>query len=158
MVRRNNILLYGAGNQRSKRFTGIECFFYKRRTTGPFCPSCYDLKKRQSVRSNCEDCYKTGRFRGYHTPIPVNFQIDPHGQAVDHANISEQQPTRTRAWTSNYPELSPGDVIVEPGNRRWRVQGVSTTEQHRIIVRQMVELYYITPGAVEYRLELPDEC
>jgi hypothetical protein len=156
IARRNEILLYGPNRQSGMRFTGIECWWLKRKTFGPVCGHCYSTLKRQVVRSDCESCYKVGKDGGYFPPVRVNFQIEPHAQTVDHANISEQQPAETRMWTSNWPELSPGDVIVEPGNKRWRIRSVSTTEQFRVIVRQIAQAYYIDPGEVIYRYEIEE--
>jgi len=63
----------------------------------------------------------------------------------------------TSAWTSNFPLLTPGDIIVEPGNRRWRINFVTPTEQFRVPVRQIAQIFYIDKSDVEYKLEVPDE-
>lgn len=138
-------------------FVGVPCTLFVKRTFGPRCPDCWDFLKKQVRRSNCESCFRVGRANGYYTPIfPVLFQLNPHGQSIDHSNLGELEPAQTNAWTSNFPLLKPGDVIVEPGNRRWRISAVSTTEQFRVPVRQMVNIYYIDPSDIEYNLEVPD--
>lgn len=152
IARRERILLSGAGS--NSGFVGIPCTLFIRRTFGPRCPECWDYIKRQ-IKGPCDACYGVGRYKGYMAPIyPVYFQIEPHAQSVDHSNIGELQHAQTSGWTSNYPLLSPGDVIIEPGNRRWRISSVATTEQFRVPVRQIVQLFYIDPSDIEYRLEV----
>ena len=69
-----------------------------------------------------------------------------------------QEPLRTRAWTSNYPLLSPQDIIVEIGsNRRWEIETIQTTELNRMIIRQLVGLFGLEPGSPEYHLTIPEE-
>jgi hypothetical protein len=149
LARRNTLLL--------KRFVGIPCTVFIQRRWGPRCPECWDHNKKQVRRSNCLSCYRVGRYKGYYNPIyNIYFQISQHGQSIDHANIGAMEPSQTNAWTSNYPLITAGDIIVEPGNKRWRVSAVSTTEQLRVPVRQMLQLHYIDPGNIEYLLEMPD--
>ena len=158
IIRRNNLFLYGAGSDSRKRFGGNPCWVFLRRTFGPRCVTCYNHKLKQTIRDDCPDCFGTGRKGGYFKPIRTNFQIDAHAQSQDHANLGMQEPLRSRAWTSNYPLLTPQDIIVEVGsNRRWEVESVQPTELNRMIVRQMVGLYGLTPGSAEYRLAVPDE-
>jgi hypothetical protein len=149
VARRNDLLL--------QEFVGTQCTLFIMRRTGPRCPDCWDFKKRQVRKSNCESCFRVGRAGGYYSPInPLYLQISPHGQVVDHANIGIMEPAQTSAWTSNFPLITPGDVVVEPSNRRWRVASVGTTEQFRVPVRQMLQLYHIDPSDVEYKLEIPN--
>lgn len=148
VARRNRLLL--------DEFVGVDCYLYIMRRFGPRCPTCWDFNKRQVTKSSCEDCYKVGRYKGYFAPMQVKCQFNPHAQSVDHANIGEMEPGETNAWTTNYPLISPGDLIIEPGNKRWRVSAISTTEQHRVPVRQMLQLHLIDKSDVEYRIEVPN--
>lgn len=148
VARRERLLL--------REYVGVPSYLFIMRRWGPRCPSCWDFLKKQVRKSNCNRCFRVGRDLGYFTPISTLIQYSPYGQSVDHTNIGEVEPAQTQAWTTNYPLITPGDVIVEPGNRRWRVSAVSTTEQFRVPVRQMLQLHYIDPGDVEYELEIPD--
>ena len=147
IARRNRLLL--------EEFVGIDCHLFIMRRFGPRCPDCWDFLKRQVRKSNCESCFRVGRHKGYFIPQLIKCQIQPHAQSIDHANIGEMEPSQTSAWTTNTPLITPGDVIVEPGNKRWRVSAVSTTEQLRVPIRQMMQLHYIDPADVEYKLEIP---
>lgn len=157
IVSRNNIILYGAGGDFRKKFSGVPFWFFKRRTFGPRCGECYNERLRQTVRDNCCSCFGTGRQGGFYSPIQVNFQIDPVAQAQDHSNLTMQEPARTRAWTSNYPLIQPGDVLVGSGNRRYEIETMQPTSLNEVIIRQIVSLFYISPGAIEYQLEVPNE-
>ena len=154
---RNNMLLYGAGGDFRKKFSGTPFWWFKRRTFGPRCGVCYNDCLKQTVTNSCEHCYGTGRHGGYYAPLQVNFQIDEYTQAQDHANLSMQEPARTRAWTSNYPLLQPQDFLVEAGNRRYEIETVTPTSMNRVPIRQVVSLMYLPPSAIEYKLKVPDE-
>lgn len=156
IARRERILLSGAGQ--TDGYTGVPCMLFVRRTFGPHCPECWDSIKKKVRRSNCVHCYGTGRYLGYMNPISVRFQIEPHSLSEDHTNIGKQQHALTSAWTSNYPLLTPGDIVVEVmGNRRWRIETVTPTEQLRVTVRQIVKLFYLDESDIQYRLEMPNE-
>jgi hypothetical protein len=156
IIRRNNLFLYGAGSNPKKRFGGNPCWVFLRRSFGPRCSVCYNHKLKQTIRDDCPDCLGTGRHGGYFKPILTNFQIDAHAQAQDHSNLGMLEPSRTRAWTSNYPLLSPQDFIVEVGsNRRWEIEAVQTTELNRMIIRQLVSLYGLDQDSSLYKLGVP---
>ena len=100
--------------------TARKCWLLKKRTFGPRCPSCWDHTTQKRTRSNCIDCFNQGYLRGFHDPIEVWVQIDPaskgkknNAQQIDHEKF-------TTARLTFYPNVVPGDVVVEAENRRWR--------------------------------------
>lgn len=147
IARRNNILL--------KEYTGVKCHLLIMRKWGQYCTECWDSLKKQVRKSNCKTCYGVGRTGGYFKPIyPFYVQINSYGKSIDHANIGDQEPVQTNAWASNFPILSPGDIIVAPGNIRWRISGINDTTQLGTTVRQLMQLYYIDRSNIEYEAKL----
>lgn len=134
------------------QFTGRSTWLFKIRTFGPRCRSCYDATLGQRVRESCLDCYDTGFLRGYHNPIEIWTQIDPVKKAQQNQREQTTQLSSTAARTAFYPNVVPGDVIVEAENKRWRVAAVSTTERLRAVVHQELDLVQIEETDIEYRL------
>lgn len=130
------------------------CWLFKRRTFGPRCPSCWDPIVRKKTRANCLTCYQTGYLRGYLNPIEVWVQIDPAGKAQQNNAQQIAQTTGTSARTSFYPNIVPGDVLVEAENRRWRIDKVSQSERLRTPIKQELVMLQINDTDIEYRLPL----
>lgn len=113
------------------QITGRLVWVFKKRTFGPRCSSCWDATTHVVTRANCPDCFSTGFLRGYMNPIEMWCQIDPQGEAQNGA---------TGARTSFYPNLRPGDVLVEAENKRWNIVSVNTVERLRAAIRQELVL------------------
>ena len=64
--------------------------------------------------------------------------------------ITSQQVLEGRM--SVYPLVKPGDLLVEEEGTRHRVQSVSLTERLRAPVQQILSLYRIPEGDIEYHL------
>jgi hypothetical protein len=131
---------------------GRKCWLLKRRTFGPRCPSCWDATTQKRTRTSCMDCFDTSFLRGYHDPIEVWVQIDPfskgeklNAQMKDHENI-------TTGRMTFYPNVSPGDVLIEPENKRWRIIRVALSERLRAPVKQELQMREIQSTDIEYRL------
>lgn len=132
---------------------GRRVWFFKRRTFGLRC-TCYDTTLGQRTRSHCALCYDTTYMRGYFDPIEVWMQIDPSGKQKRPAEQQVQNAAACSARMGFYPNVSPGDVIVEAENKRWRVDSVTPTERLRAVVHQELTLVSIHESDIEYRLPL----
>lgn len=148
IVRRERILLGGAGI--TPGFNGVKCLIYIRRTFGQHCANCYDFLLERKLADKCTRCYGVAYVGGFFTPIPTYFNFNPSPEQVQVANFGEVQSSETDCWCSNYPLLSPGDMVIEPTNRRWRVKRVHHTKMLRVPIRQIVRLVEINRSDVEY--------
>jgi hypothetical protein len=87
-------------------------------------------------------------------PIESWVQIDPALKDEQASGIAKLQQQNTTAKIPYFPPIKPGDLIVEAENIRWRVTGVSQTEQGRARVHQELTLHRIPSTDTEYRIPL----
>jgi hypothetical protein len=133
---------------------GRAVWLFKVRTFGSRCRTCWDCTMGKRVRESCLDCFDTSFLRGYHNPIEVYVQIDPSAKTVQNNAQQITQTVVTSARMSYYPEVVPGDVLVEAENKRWRVMKVDTTERLRAVVQQVLTLHQIDQSDIEYKLPI----
>jgi hypothetical protein len=150
IIRAERILLQGVGV--TPGFVGIPTLIYIRRTFGQRCPMCWDSVKKRVSMSKCLSCYGTGFYRGFHTPINTYLNFAPSTNQSELSPLGESEPNIVKAWMSNYPPLSHGDLIVDQENFRWRVVSQTRTESLRQSVRQLLTLYSLSPGDIEFSL------
>jgi len=136
-----------------REFVGRRCWVMPVRTFGQRC-GCWNDTLQKRTRSGCRTCYDTGFIRGYLSPIEAWIMFDPSANTRQQTNIGELEQDNTTAKLGFYPELKPRDVIIEPENRRWRIQQVNQTEQLRAPVHQEVSMHLIPRSDVEYSIVL----
>ena len=102
---------------------------------------------------NANQNYNTGFVGGFFDPIEIKINFSPSPEMVSQANF-EQQPDATTAWMSNEPRVSPKDIIIENGNKRWRIGAVSMTQKKRVLVHQLMQLKGINQNDIEYVLPM----
>lgn len=133
---------------------GRACWFFKRRTFGTRCPSCWDQTSHKRTRARCLDCYDTSYLRGYLDPIEIWVQIDPSAKSQQNNTQQIAQFVATSARTSFYPNISPDDVLVEAENKRWRILTVTNSERLRATIKQELTMRQIETTDVEYKLPI----
>lgn len=136
-----------------REFAGRRTWVLPLRTFGQRC-DCWSNTLQKRTRSGCRLCYDTGFVRGFMSPIEVWLQIDPSPKATQQTNVGELQQVNTSGRVGYYPPLKPGDLIVEPENRRWRVTKVSMTEHGRAPIHQELELHEIPKTDIEYAIPI----
>ena len=136
-MRRHRELLY-------REFSGRRCWLLPRRTFGQRC-GCWSEALQQKTRSGCVTCFDTGFVRGYMTPIESYFQFEPLIEA-------KPAPTRTRFEAPCYPQVKPGDLIIEPENLRWRVVTVTGPQHGRSTIFQIIEVHRVDATCAEYQI------
>lgn len=146
-LRRQMQLLY-------REFIGRLCWLFPIRTFGPRCPACWSRTLGVSRRSRCITCFDTSFLRGYLSPIEVWISIDPSSNSQQPAPTGKQEQNNSTARMGYYPTIKPGDVLVEPENRRWRVISTVSTEQVRAPVGQELQIHEIPPRDIEMELPL----
>jgi hypothetical protein len=151
--------LYGAEIRRHlmllhKEFTGRTCWLFPVRTYGARCPRCWDRKSQARSRSRCLDCYDTTFLRGYLAPLEIAITFDPSANNEQVTTLGKGQQNNTTARMGFYPQVKPGDVIVELENRRWRVTNVTNLEALRAVTAQELQLHEIPVRDIEMELPL----
>lgn len=134
-----------------REFVGRLTFVFPIRTFGAYC-ICFDRITGRRTKSNCLNCYDTGYFGGYLTPIACYIQMDPSGQQATPTPYREKQENKTTARLISFPQLKPKDILIEAENVRWRVESVTSTQRLRSVVHQELTLKQIDIGDVEYKL------
>lgn len=130
---------------------GRRCFLFIKRTFGPVC-SCLDPVLGRRTRANHLPCFGTGFLGGFMSPIEVFAQIDPAPKVSVATSTQEQQPQDTTGRMISFPPISPGDILVESENKRWRVGPMKPTERLRSPIRQEFNIHSIPRGDVEFAL------
>jgi hypothetical protein len=133
---------------------GRQCWLFKKRAFGPKCSSCWDRVLQKRTVDRCLECYGTGMLRGYHNPIEVWVQIDPSTKMQQNNAQQIAQFVSTAGRMSFYPNVSPGDVLVEVENKRWRVQSVTLSERLRAPIKQELVLREIEQKDIEFKLPI----
>lgn len=145
IVRKNEVLL-------SKR-VGIPSYVYVKRTWGTRCPKCY---RGGAADSQCDLCYGTSFVGGYFDPIAVYVARAPEQRVSGRANGVPIETDRRRFWTSNYPLLREGDVIVDSRGERWIVlPGITVTDFKGFPLRQVFNASRRPNSDVIFKLEVP---
>jgi len=137
---------------------GVPAMVFKKKADGGYCPNCWDPVLKRITRSSCTTCFGTGKIGGYYPPIDVwmNFEPDPKTEEV--TEIKLRQTSRTMAQMTNYPILTPDDMIVElKPNRYWKIVSVQYTEKNRTIFLQFPQLSAVNLSDVEYLVPVPDD-
>ena len=136
-----------------REFAGRRNWILPARTFGQRC-ECWNPVLQKRSRSGCFLCFDTGFVRGYLSPIETWVQIDPSAKGDQHTNVGKIQPVNTTARLGYYPQVKPGDLIIEPENRRWKVVTVSQTEQSRALVHQEIQIHEVPLRDIEFRVPL----
>lgn len=135
IARRHRILL-------SKGRNGNLTHVFIKTRNGERCPRCWDEILQERVTIDCRECNDTGFIVGYHNPIPTHISFGPETVAVQvDVDGPSPAPNDVSAWTSNFPLLNIGDIIVEEkGYRFWEVKQVNLTMHKRVVTRQELVL------------------
>lgn len=137
---------------------GVPTMIYQRRHDGEQCPNCWDPVLKRVTTSNCSVCYGTGKLEGYYPPIDAWMKIDPDPSLSQVTNWGERQARQTEAEFTNYPELRPGDIILEVKPRQfWKVSNVRYPQKSRVTMLQTARIDAVNPSDIEHRLEVPQD-
>jgi hypothetical protein len=129
---------------------GVPSLVYQRKRSGVLCTKCFDPIQKKRMISQCGTCYGTNWVGGFYNPIDCYIDYSPNPKTVQIAQWGEMQPNETQILMSNFPELSPGDVIHEiRQGRLWRVVQVTETEKRRVPMLQFARVTEIKPSDIE---------
>lgn len=153
IIRRNDILL------RNRRHgTGVPVAVFTKKRIGPAC-ECWDVDKQRLRTSNCRSCYGSHIHGGFYSPIISWANFTPNTKLIQIPQWGEMEPNEQRLFMSNYPVLSPGDVIFEPSSMSvYTVEKIETSERRGTMLHQIVSASFIDRNSALYSLldETPD--
>lgn len=167
IVRRNKLLLReyispDVGEEETEKLwnsaprEGGKVSVLKKKEEGERCEECWDPVKYRVTDSDCDNCDGTGFDDGWHDPVQIYMSLGPPPKRQSAESIGDVQQSQTSAWTSNYPIITPEDIIAEPYlNKWWRVVNVNSVEKGRVITRQMMQLKELDPDQPEMDDDLP---
>lgn len=147
IIRRNDILL-----KNKRHGIGVPVAVFIRKHEGARC-ECWDIDKKRSRKSNCDDCFGTGFYNGVYPPIITWANLTPDNKTNPLPQWGETEPNDTRLFFSNYPEISPKDVIVEPTLMRvWIVESVETSARRGHMLHQLVTVSFLDRNNAFYKI------
>lgn len=137
---------------------GVPSMIFKKRHEGVYCPRCWDRILKRVTQSNCTACYGTGRLEGYYPPIEAWVKYEPDPKAENVVEWGLKQVSQTTLAMTNYPLVTPDDLIVElKPNRIWKVESVTYPEKTRTILLQFLKVNAIYPSDVEHKIHVPED-
>jgi len=137
---------------------GVPAMVFKKRRDGVYCRECWDEVLKRVTKSSCTTCYGTGREGGYYPPIEVWMSFEPDPKVEQVVDWGRRQSTQTDVQFTNYPYLTPDDIIVElKPNRVWKVSNVRGPEKNRTIMLQYLRLDAVNPSDVEQKISVPED-
>jgi len=138
-----------------EKLNGVPLLAIKRRRFGQRCTVCYNSRTKDSVFSNCDNCYSTSFAGGYHDPVKTWGKVDPVvvNQGMDLTGVTET--AMFGITMPDYPMMEPEDLIVETRtNRRFVVKQKVSTEHRRVCVHQDLQVSELSRADAAYRLNL----
>lgn len=149
IIRRNNLLL--------EQYVGTPAYFLIRRTWGPRCTMCYDPELDKVTTSDCPQCFNTKFSGGFYEPILSYVANEAIGKSLKDVGIMKLAPGARPFWTTNFPELKRGDVMVDCQNVRWKIEDVGLQTIHlKAKMRQIFTAVQIPAGDILYDIEIPN--
>lgn len=132
--------------------SGRVCFLLPKRTTGPFCRTCYDSESKVRMNSNCISCYDTARAGGYYSPIRTEADIAEKDTSVVSKDQTVLNQVNTTARMTNFPPVKAGDVLITSENDRYVVERATTAEHRAAPYEQDVLLHLLPRTDIVYRI------
>ena len=143
-----------------ERVVGTKCVVFIRKTFGIKCTHCYDKARQKSISSSCPYCYGTTFEGGYFAPILMYLQLNPLHKANQKNDLQNSENLRVEGvWGSNFPILSPFDLIVEADahDHRYVIESpIIRTEQHNALIEQRFPVTQVHLSRIEMKVPVPE--
>lgn len=133
---------------------GAPVLIFKRRTSGPHCPQCFDHVRKRSTDSDCTFCFNQRYSGGYLAPIPTFINFSSSRKVRQLAQVTEGDPNEKTIDMTGYPIMQQSDLIVDAVNRRFRVEFVDQHEKQLFVFRQILRVSHIPITDVVYKLPI----
>lgn len=148
IVRRNDLLL--------KRFVGLRAYLMTKSTSGSRCPSCWDTIKERRTKSHCSSCGDTGWDKGLSTPLPLFVSSSASLESKTVSVLGTDENIQRQLWTTNYPLIKPGDILVLDAKEIYRVETVNLTNFRETVVSQQLGVSLMEKDREYNNIPLPD--
>jgi hypothetical protein len=147
IVRRNNLLL--------RRFVGLRGFLLTKKETGARCTTCWDSVKERRNRSKCSECGSTGFFSGLSVPTPIFIASSSSNESQTVSILGAEEEVSRSLWTSNYPIIHAGDIIILDNKEVYRVEGIRPVTFRETIVSQTLQVTSLSKSREYSSIPLP---
>lgn len=108
---------------------GEPVYLLKRKIDSGRCPECWNQYQFTRMKTHCNTCRGTGFVEGFYRPIEVQIAFEANPRVSIPGNTGEVQVTNLRARMSNFPMVSPRDLIVKKDdNARLTITKVDYTK------------------------------
>ena len=136
---------------------GIPCFvIFTQEVENNKCPHCFNKSLGRAKKGDCTHCYGTGREQPYLTPVLTYIDFNPQIKQTQVQSLGEIQQGQTNIMWSAFPEMKPGDVIVEIiSGKRWRVNSLAAVGNAGAEVLRFAKVDEINRRDVEYKIPIP---
>lgn len=133
---------------------GVPALVFKVRTSGPHCPECFDTRRKKRVKSDCLLCFDSTYRGGFLGAVGTFINFTPSTKTINLGGFHEMEPHTTAIDMTGYPILSPGDLIVNTLNQRFKVRQVQVRSKQGFIHRQIATVYEIPRTDRIYQFEI----
>jgi hypothetical protein len=91
---------------------------------------------------------------GFFRPIEAFSMKPPHDVMVQLTSLFKLEADDRVMWFSRFPELKPGDVVLNTEGERHRVVRVGRSEKASALTRQTVQVRHLSRDQVEYKIPI----
>jgi hypothetical protein len=150
LIRKKNVYLRARG--------GVPMAALLRKRWGAKCGRCWDKVRKLSADADCPLCYGTGYAGGFLAPVFMpGMQPQASSKMYQLLGDAKYQTDQTVFELSNYPYLSPDDVLIDRVmNHRYRINRVEQHTHRGHIVSQLAVATMEDENSVLYSIKLPE--
>jgi hypothetical protein len=135
---------------------GEDAFLVVGRSQGTRCSECWDSVTGRRMRSDCSTCDGSGYLAGNSQAIPIKMSFSKEEPLPQRTQTAKIMTLQMSAWTSNFPLIKAGDLIVRTYDRRvFEVLQWQPTRRRSFVIRQNITLRMAERGSVADKLVLP---
>ena len=139
------------------RFNARTFSLRKKRTWGDRCSDCFDPVTQRVTKDKCTTCYGTGFEGGYYSSIIFRAMVTDRQNQKNITEMGIMDDTEVIFFTSNHPEIVPGDVITDEFNNRFYISGpIRHTRKGQYIITQTFRAKQMPKSDVIYSINEED--
>jgi hypothetical protein len=95
---------------------------------------------------------------GFEAVVKTYAQLSTHRETLRKLDIAELKHNQALLLLPHYPEIHPGDIVIEAENTRWRVTAtVDKFEYSRAIIRQSCVVNRIDESDIEHAIPVRED-
>lgn len=136
------------------------CGLLLKRTYGDRCTACWDSVRREAGNAHCPVCYGTGWVGGYWGPYfrRVSFSLTKAQEKVVNFKREMYDEDPFQGWLTNTPLIRPGDILITPFNKRYRINNLGLSRRGGTILHQIFVGFplEVTHSAYDIEVVVPE--